>query len=100
MAPEFSKAALGVYPFITFYNVDCDDSKNKQLCSEQGVQGFPTVKVSNPPTRLFGHVANTHARKQLFPRGKLEKPIPFEHEERSASAFYYWASRNIPHGVK
>ena len=45
MAPEFSKAALGVYPFITFYNVDCDDSKNKQLCSEQGVQGFPTVKV-------------------------------------------------------
>ncbi|KAJ3530538.1 hypothetical protein NM688_g7692 [Phlebia brevispora] len=80
MAPEFSKAAVGVHPFIPFYNVDCDDQKNKKLCAEQGVQGFPTIK--------------------LFPRGSQEKPKLFEHAQRSASAFYYFAARNIPHGVK
>ncbi|KAF7798709.1 hypothetical protein EIP86_009933 [Pleurotus ostreatoroseus] len=79
MAPEYSKAALGVHPFIPFYNVDCDDQKNKNLCAEQGVQGFPTVK--------------------LFPRGGEAKPVLFEHPQRSASAFYYFAARNIPHGV-
>ncbi|KAI0794232.1 hypothetical protein C8Q74DRAFT_1247535 [Fomes fomentarius] len=80
MAPEFSKAALGVYPMIPFYAVDCDKQSNKRLCAEQGVQGFPTVK--------------------LFPRGANSKPLDFDGPERSASAFYYWASRNIPHGVK
>lgn len=45
MAPEYSKAALGLHPLLPFYAVDCDDDKNKRLCSEQGVQGFPTIKV-------------------------------------------------------
>ncbi|PSR71910.1 hypothetical protein PHLCEN_2v12217 [Hermanssonia centrifuga] len=80
MAPEFSKAALGLYPIVPLYAVDCDNQKNKQLCAEQGVQGFPTVK--------------------LFPRGKTVKPLIFDGAERSATAFFYWGSRNIPHGVK
>ncbi|OJT07687.1 Thioredoxin domain-containing protein C13F5.05, mitochondrial [Trametes pubescens] len=80
MAPEFSQAALGVYPMIPFYAVDCDKQSNKRLCSEQGVSGFPTLK--------------------LFPRGKDMKPIDFDYPTRTASAFYYWASRNIPHNVK
>ncbi|KAI0730975.1 hypothetical protein C8Q76DRAFT_793086 [Earliella scabrosa] len=78
MAPEFSKAALGVYPMIPFYAVDCDKQSNKRLCAEQGVQGFPT----------------------LFPRGSKEKPKDFDGPNRSASAFYYFAIRGIPHGVK
>lgn len=45
MAPELSKAALGLHPLIPTYAVDCDAQKNKALCAEQGVQGFPTVKV-------------------------------------------------------
>ncbi|KAI0675581.1 thioredoxin-like protein [Trametes maxima] len=80
MAPEFSQAALGVYPMIPFYAVDCDKQSNKRLCADQGVQGFPTLK--------------------LFPRGKDMKPLDFDYPTRTASAFYYWASRNIPHKVK
>ncbi|KAI9062741.1 hypothetical protein FKP32DRAFT_1593405 [Trametes sanguinea] len=80
MAPEYSAAALGVYPMIPFYAVDCDKQSNKRLCAEQGVQGFPTLK--------------------LFPRGKDMKPLDFDYPTRTASAFYYWASRNIPHNVK
>ncbi|CDO68830.1 hypothetical protein BN946_scf184805.g39 [Trametes cinnabarina] len=36
----------------------------------------------------------------LFPRGKDMKPLDFDYPTRTASAFYYWASRNIPHNVK
>jgi protein disulfide-isomerase A6 len=44
------------------------------------VKGFPTVK--------------------LFPRGKEQPPILFEHPDRSANAFFYFASRRVPHKNK
>jgi len=75
MAPEYSKAALGLYPLIPSYAVDCDVEKNKRLCAEQGVQGFPTVK--------------------LFPRGKALPPVLYT-EDRTASGLYYFAIRGIP----
>ncbi|EIN03815.1 hypothetical protein PUNSTDRAFT_77492 [Punctularia strigosozonata HHB-11173 SS5] len=80
MAPEYSKAALGLYPLVPFYAVDCDAQANKKLCAEQGVKGFPTVK--------------------LFPRGGKAPPMEFDGQERTASAFFYWVSRRIPHSVK
>ncbi|TFY81505.1 hypothetical protein EWM64_g2507 [Hericium alpestre] len=80
MAPEYSKAALGLYPLIPTYAVDCDAQKNRAICAEQGVQGFPTIKI--------------------FPRGIDSKPVLFDGEQRTASAFYYWATRRIPHKVK
>ncbi|OCB86332.1 hypothetical protein A7U60_g6646 [Sanghuangporus baumii] len=76
MAPEYSKAALGVHPLIPFYAVDCDAAANKRLCADQGVKGFPTVK--------------------LFPRGKQMKSVEFDGPQRSASEFYYFAQRGIP----
>ncbi|KAJ7230519.1 hypothetical protein GGX14DRAFT_583640 [Mycena pura] len=75
MAPEYSKAALGLHPLLPFYAVDCDADSNKRLCSEQGVQGFPTIKV--------------------FPLGSQLPPMLFE-GERTASSFYYYATRRIP----
>jgi protein disulfide-isomerase A6 len=45
LVPEYSKAALGLHPLLPLYAVDCDEDKNKRLCSEQGVKGFPTIKV-------------------------------------------------------
>lgn len=79
LAPEYSKAALGLYPLIPVYAVDCDDDKNKRLCAEQDVKGFPTVK--------------------LFPRGKTLPPIVYDRPERSGSAFFYFASRRIPKAI-
>jgi len=78
MVPEYSKAALGLYPLIPTYAIDCDE--NRSLCAEQEVKGFPTVK--------------------LFPRGKEQAPILFQHSERSASAFFYFATRRVPHKNK
>ncbi|KAL0954139.1 hypothetical protein HGRIS_005279 [Hohenbuehelia grisea] len=79
MAPEFSRAALGLYPLVPLYAIDCDDEKNKRLCAEQDVRGFPTVK--------------------LFPRGNSIPPMVYDSGERTASAFFYWASRRIPNTV-
>ncbi|KAJ7355671.1 thioredoxin-like protein [Mycena albidolilacea] len=76
LAPEYSRAALGLHPLIPLYAVDCDQDKNKRLCSEQGVQGFPTIK--------------------LFPRGKEQNPMLYEGGERTASALYYFVTRRVP----
>ncbi|KAI9447083.1 hypothetical protein BJY52DRAFT_1156639 [Lactarius psammicola] len=78
MVPEYSKAALGLHPLIPLYAVDCDE--NRSLCAEQGVKGYPTVK--------------------LFPRGREQAPILFEHSERTASGFFYFATRRVPHKNK
>ncbi|KAH9926988.1 thioredoxin-like protein [Fomitopsis serialis] len=80
MAPEYSKAAEALAPMVPLYAVDCDQDSNKRLCSEQGVQGFPTVK--------------------LYPRGGRSKPLSYESGERTATNFFYWANRNIPHAVR
>ncbi|CAL1714404.1 unnamed protein product [Somion occarium] len=61
MAPELNKAALGLYPLIPTYAVDCD--KYKGFCAKQGVQGFPTVKV--------------------WPRGRDSDPVTFDGPDRT-----------------
>ncbi|KAL0575917.1 hypothetical protein V5O48_006063 [Marasmius crinis-equi] len=76
MTPEFSKAAKNMSPLVPFYAIDCDDDKNKPLCAEQGVQGFPTVKV--------------------FPRGKDLAPMVYQ-GERTAGAFVKYVSLRVPH---
>jgi len=76
LVPEYNKAALGLHPLIPLYAVDCDNDNNKRLCSEQGVQGFPTIK--------------------LFPRGQSLPPMLYDSGERSASALYYFATRRVP----
>ncbi|EFI27320.1 disulfide isomerase [Coprinopsis cinerea okayama7 len=79
LVPELSKAASSLAPLVPTYAVDCDDDKNKRLCAEQGVKGFPTIKI--------------------FPRGKHLNPIPYE-SERSASAIFKAASLRIANPPK
>ncbi|PPQ65248.1 hypothetical protein CVT24_011403 [Panaeolus cyanescens] len=79
MVPEYEKAALGLYPLIPTYAVNCHAEKNKRLCADQGVQGFPTVK--------------------LFPRGDKLPPMVYQEGERTASGFFYFATRRVPKHV-
>jgi len=79
MVPEYSKAAKGLAPLIPVYAVDCDAEENKRLCADQGVKGFPTVK--------------------LFPRGAKLGSMTYESGERTANGFFNWASRRVPNTV-
>ncbi|KAK8865691.1 protein disulfide-isomerase domain [Kwoniella newhampshirensis] len=45
LGPEYTSAAQSLSPLIPFYAVDCDDAKNKALCAEYQIQGFPTIKA-------------------------------------------------------
>ncbi|KIJ55097.1 hypothetical protein M422DRAFT_23749 [Sphaerobolus stellatus SS14] len=75
MVPELSRAAEGLDPLVPVYAVDCDDAKNKPLCAEQGIKGFPTVK--------------------LYPKGTQAPPLEFD-GTRTSSSFFYWASGAVP----
>lgn len=44
LGPEYTAAAQSLSPLIPFYAVDCDESSNRGLCAEYGVQGYPTIK--------------------------------------------------------
>ncbi|CAO3649816.1 unnamed protein product [Cunninghamella echinulata] len=43
LAPEYEKAATELKDTIPLAKVDC--TENEKLCQDQGVQGFPTLKV-------------------------------------------------------
>jgi protein disulfide-isomerase A6 len=56
MTPEYEKAAKRLAPLVPLYAVDCDAEANKPLCAQEGVRGFPTVKVG----RLRCHDISEH----------------------------------------
>ncbi|KAI8373215.1 uncharacterized protein BYT42DRAFT_62213 [Radiomyces spectabilis] len=45
LAPEWKKAANNLKGLATVAAVNCDDEKNRPLCGEYGIQGFPTIKI-------------------------------------------------------
>ena len=40
LSPEYSKAAKSLAPLVPLYAMDCDDDKNKPVCSEQVLRTF------------------------------------------------------------
>ena len=62
MAPEYSKAALGLYPLVPSYAVDCDDDANKALCQDEVRIVLPVEIV--PLTR------ENHVGSPTFPHGQ------------------------------
>ncbi|KAL5531300.1 hypothetical protein ACEPAG_4177 [Sanghuangporus baumii] len=82
LAPQYEKTALSLYPFLPMYAVDCQESANEQLCTEQNVTTLPTVR--------------------LFPRGKYMDPKDFNSDksEISATDLYYFAQRSVPDKIK
>jgi len=48
LKPIYEKAAQSLKGLAKVAAIDCDEEKNKRLCGEYGVQGFPTLKVFKP----------------------------------------------------
>jgi len=75
MIPEYEKASKRLAPLVPLYAVDCDAEANKPLCAQEGVRGFPTVKLFKKGGRLPGT----------------------EYQgERSQQAIYNWAKGAVP----
>ncbi|CAM0136133.1 hypothetical protein VKS41_005474 [Umbelopsis sp. WA50703] len=54
LAPAWKKAAGNLNGLVKVGAVDCDQDSNKPLCSQYGIQGFPTIKLfapSSDPTK-------------------------------------------------
>jgi protein disulfide-isomerase A6 len=45
---DWISAAKKMKGKVNFGAVDCDQAKNKALCSEYGIKGFPTIKYKRP----------------------------------------------------
>ncbi|KAM0329490.1 hypothetical protein ACHAQA_004799 [Verticillium albo-atrum] len=48
LQPAYEKAAKSLDGLAKVAAVDCDDDANKPLCSQFGIQGFPTLKIVRP----------------------------------------------------
>ena len=58
LKPKYHKVAKRLDGIVQIASVNCDLAKNRQLCSEQGIQGFPTVKIFKPPSGHNGKKSN------------------------------------------
>ncbi|KAJ2786802.1 hypothetical protein GGI15_001213 [Coemansia interrupta] len=45
LEPEYERAASKARGVAKFYAVNCDEDRNRGLCAQYNVQGFPTLKV-------------------------------------------------------
>ncbi|KAI5798887.1 hypothetical protein EDC01DRAFT_21831 [Geopyxis carbonaria] len=48
LKPAFEKVAQSMSGLAKVAAIDCDDDKNKPICGEYGVKGFPTLKIFSP----------------------------------------------------
>ncbi|BGP39703.1 hypothetical protein JCM10450v2_003672 [Rhodotorula kratochvilovae] len=56
LAPDLDKVADSLKGIVNVVNVDCDADENKPLCGQEGVQGFPTLKLfpgGSAPSRSY-----------------------------------------------
>jgi protein disulfide-isomerase A6 len=80
LAPEYQRASKVLDGLITVAAVDCD--QEKQLCAEQGIKGFPTLKM---------YYTN--------PRSKKRITVSYE-GQRKAKDLIDFARSRIPNFVK
>lgn len=64
---------------IPFYYIDCDQAKNKPLCGEHDIKGFPTIKA--------------------FPKGANGASRDYQGERRKGALIEY-AKSLVPERVK
>lgn len=66
LKPEYIKAAKSLKGLANLAAIDCDDSNNKQLCSQYGVRGFPTIKIFGP-----SYISTSDKKKVLSRKSKF-----------------------------
>lgn len=50
LVPDYTKVAAQLDGVVKLAAIDCDEEKNKPVCGQYGIQGFPTLKLF-PPTK-------------------------------------------------
>jgi len=45
LAPQYALAANNIKGMIIFGSIDCNDDKNRPLCGQYNIQGFPSIKI-------------------------------------------------------
>ncbi|GAA6053102.1 hypothetical protein JCM3770_000385 [Rhodotorula araucariae] len=56
LSPDLDKVADSLKGLVNVVNVDCDADVNKPLCAQEGIQGFPTLKLfpgGSAPSRSY-----------------------------------------------
>ncbi|KAK3814347.1 MAG: hypothetical protein J3Q66DRAFT_346289 [Benniella sp.] len=48
LAPHYKAAAKNLQGIVKMGAVDCDDDKNRAVCAQYDIKGFPTIKVFRP----------------------------------------------------
>ncbi|KAK9727378.1 hypothetical protein K7432_001910 [Basidiobolus ranarum] len=89
LVPDFKKAAQNLKGIVKVAAVDCDEEKNKPLCSTYGIQGFPTIKVF--PSQLTSD--------SKHPNKVTKVPVDYN-GPRSAKALVDFAVSKIPSYVQ
>ncbi|KAL9103225.1 MAG: hypothetical protein Q9163_001712 [Psora crenata] len=60
LKPKYEKAAKSLKDLAQVAAVNCDEETNKPLCSAEGVQGFPTLKIIKPSKKAGKPVAEEY----------------------------------------
>ncbi|KAL0088345.1 hypothetical protein J3Q64DRAFT_1725209 [Phycomyces blakesleeanus] len=56
LTPEWKKAANNLKGLVTVAAVNCDEEANRPVCSQYGIQGFPTIKIFRPERNKKGSI--------------------------------------------
>ena len=76
LKPAWISAAKELKGEVNFGAVNCDDASNRDLCSEYGVQGFPTLKYLEPNKEAAKYSGMRDAKTIIdFARTKYKKTI-------------------------
>ncbi|WWC68438.1 protein disulfide-isomerase domain [Kwoniella pini CBS 10737] len=105
LGPEYTSAAQSLSPLIPFYAIDCDDQKNKGLCAEYGIQGFPTIKAfpkaSKGPAKDYQGERKKGAlieyAKNLVPDKVKKLRVDKEGKEDSVIKSFLQEKSSLPH---
>ncbi|KAI1315490.1 protein disulfide isomerase (PDI) protein [Mortierella claussenii] len=84
LAPHYKAAAKNLHGIAKMGAIDCDNDKNRQICSQYDIKGFPTIKVFK---------ANRFAKKGV--------KYPQDYQgERSAKAIVDHLVKMLPDDIK